>query len=209
MMSNRAVRPSRRCFCRNATANSESFFCLIASTDAAGRSTSPHSVERTSAKTITSPSRATRSSSPWVSRTFFARTRKPRDLRNDAAARSARLPNQRRHTGQRVSPPSMRLRLRGGFLLAALRRARLGRSAVGARGGVFGFRLRLALAELGRLAYPVAQEIKLPPPHGAGPLDLDLGDLRRVDEENALDAFALHDAAHGDRLPAALAFAGD
>src|SRR5438552_6878378 len=95
--------------------------------------------------------------------------------------------------------------LRGGLgllLLAAL----VGRAV----GAAVDRRLRdlgLALAQLGRLADAVAQVEQLRPPHLAGPLHLDLGDLRRVDREDALDALALHDAADGEHLADALAAA--
>src|SRR5438093_3798304 len=63
--------------------------------------------------------------------------------------------------------------------------------AVGARLGD----LLLLLADAGRLADTVAQIEELRPADAAGALDFDLGDLWRVHREDALDAFALHDAA--------------
>ena len=69
--------------------------------------------------------------------------------------------------------------------------------------------LGLALAQARRLADAVAQVVQLGPADRAGALHLDLGDLRRVQREDALDAFALDDAADGEHLAHALAAAGD
>src|SRR5207249_5524763 len=55
----------------------------------------------------------------------------------------------------------------------------------------------------------LAQVKELRAPDFAGPLHLDFGELRRVHGENALDAFALHDAANGEHLAHAFAAPGD
>ena len=85
----------------------------------------------------------------------------------------------------------------------------LGGCSVGLRGllalaapvavGAGGFDLALR-AERGRLADAVAQVVQLGPADRAGALHLDLGDLRRVQREDALDALALHDAADREHL---------
>ncbi len=54
--------------------------------------------------------------------------------------------------------------------------------------------------DLGRLADAVAQVVQLRPADRPGLLHLDLGDPRRVDREDALDALALHEPADGDGL---------
>src|SRR5262249_10529588 len=55
----------------------------------------------------------------------------------------------------------------------------------------------------------VAQVVQLRPPHPAGPLHLDLGDLRRVQRERPLHALALHDPADRERLAHPLTAAAD
>src|SRR5262245_16356361 len=69
--------------------------------------------------------------------------------------------------------------------------------------------LDLALLQPRRLADQLAHVVELGPPHPAGALHLDLGDLRRVDRGDALDALALDDPADRERLADAAALAGD
>src|SRR5947209_472536 len=65
------------------------------------------------------------------------------------------------------------------------------------------------LLDLGLLPDPVAQVIELGPPHVAQPVDLDLGQDRRVDRERALHADAEAHLADGEGLPHAGALAAD
>src|SRR5262249_29218046 len=85
---------------------------------------------------------------------------------------------------------------RGGLRLALVRLA--------VPGDPVGRHLGLALAQPGRLADALAEVVQLRPPNLAGALHLDLGDLRRVQREDALDALALDDAADGEHLAHAL-----
>src|SRR5262245_19039467 len=70
------------------------------------------------------------------------------------------------------------------------------------RGGLLGAQLALGvdvLRDAARLAAQVAQVIELGAAHDALADDLDLPDVRAVEREHALDAFALADLAHGER----------
>src|SRR5262245_24858756 len=147
--------------------------------------------------------------SPWGVTTLRARMRMPERRRKRAAARSDLVPNQRRHHGLRageggdMGPPSSR-RLLFAFLLPSLL-LRPSRAAGHQKLAA----LALPLAKPGRLADAVAEVIKLGPADLAGPLHLDLGDLRRVDGEDALDALALHDTPDREHLAKALALPRD
>src|SRR5262245_60852165 len=94
----------------------------------------------------------------------------------------------------------MRLRRRGfaGFRGGAVRRAVRARLGLGC-----------ALAQARRLANPLAEVVELRPPRVAGAFHLDLGDLRRVERKDALDPFALNDAANRKRLASPVALSGD
>src|SRR5437870_1638061 len=69
--------------------------------------------------------------------------------------------------------------------------------------------LEAAFAQAGGLADALPQVVELGPAHAAGALDLDLGDLRRVQGKDALDPLALHDAANGEGFTQTRAAAGD
>src|SRR5262249_42344986 len=70
-------------------------------------------------------------------------------------------------------------------------------------------RLRLSFAQARRLSDSLAQIIKLGAAHAAGALHFHLGNFRRMNGENALDTFALHDAANSERLAHAFAAPAD
>ena len=70
-------------------------------------------------------------------------------------------------------------------------------------------RFAAALAQADGLADAVAEVVKLRTSGNAAALHDDLADLGRVDREFTLHAFALHDAADGERLAAAAAGTGD
>ena len=57
---------------------------------------------------------------------------------------------------------------------------------------------RRALRDARRLAGPAAQVVQLRAPHAAAAHHLDLGDLRAVEREDALDALAVADLAYGE-----------
>src|SRR5258707_9580863 len=65
------------------------------------------------------------------------------------------------------------------------------------------------LLETHGLADAVPQEIQLGPADDAPPLDLDLGDLGRVQRKFPLDAFAAHNPPHDERLARARSCPGD
>jgi len=70
--------------------------------------------------------------------------------------------------------------------------------------------LLLALAQAGCIAAKaVAQVVELCAANLAGALHLDLGNLRRVQRERSLDAFAADQATNGEHLAHAFALAGD
>ena len=76
--------------------------------------------------------------------------------------------------------------------------------------GVFALALHLlALGDAGRLAAPAAQIIELGPAHPAAPHHLDRVDQRRMDREDALDALAIGNLAHGEILVQPAARAAD
>src|SRR5438105_1771379 len=72
-------------------------------------------------------------------------------------------------------------------------------------GRAVGAGLEVALADPGRFTHALAQVIQLRAPHGAGAFHLDLGNLRGIDREDALDTFALDDAADGEHLAGSFA----
>src|SRR3954464_3691941 len=72
-----------------------------------------------------------------------------------------------------------------------------------------GERLGAPLLDLGGLPDAVPEVVQLRPAHGAAGDRLDLGDDRRVHRERALDADAVADLAHGERLANAGALAAD
>src|SRR5436305_9852800 len=67
----------------------------------------------------------------------------------------------------------------------------------------------LSVAEADGLADAIAQVIQLRTARHATALDVDLGDLRRVQRELSLDAFARDDPTDGEHLAAAAARATD
>lgn len=73
--------------------------------------------------------------------------------------------------------------------------------------GWCGFYLGLALAQTSGLPNAVAEIVELGAARSTGALNFDLGDLRRVEREDALDAFTLNDAADSKRFADTAAFA--
>src|SRR5688572_25679277 len=128
--------------------------------------------------------------------------RSPRRFRWRAAARSDREPNQRRHhglpVGEGLTRRALPLRERSNGGLARLPGVLLGPPATAARAGIK--TLGPAFAQPGGLADAVAQVVQLGPADPAGALDLDLGNLRRVEGEDALDPLALDNAADRKHL---------
>ena len=79
-------------------------------------------------------------------------------------------------------------------------------------GGGLGGRVRLVAQLLGdarRLTGAATQVVELRAAHLADAGDLDLGDVRRVEREDALDALAERNLAHGEARPDALVRTGD